>query len=720
MRFISRAHGLTIAAILCTAVLLTGASQATAQAGSGAQDPATLLKDFLHYVRIANPDLAEAAGNALFATNVSDEELAMIVTDHDLEEKVVVVFRRGRRMPGAGVFVAEIETRIENGRMKLARNDERVREAVAMLTGTLRERMFARKRLLEAGEYAMPALLGKIIDGKDPQLEVACTEIIEEIKRQAVMPLCAALGSVGPNAQRKICNMLGTIGYPAAIPYVLELAQAKGTTSDVQAAAMRAFKRLGGTSTSIAGQFTALSRNYFDDELSLVAWPDEDVNNIWTYDTYAGLMPTAVPTVIFSEVMSMKAAVAALGYDATSRGALALYVASDLRRENDLPNGVVDPVFGADRYSPQFFATAAGTSVAFDVLSLAIDQYDTALARDAIAALAETTGETTLFASARQPLLECLRYPSRRVQYDAALVLAGALPRKNFPGDEAVVPLLGSAVRDSSTNYGIVVASNDEDRRTYTNDLQQLGFKVLNGGVDYSAVRDEIGGAMGIDLVIVRGDLDMIRNVVHALRSDNLTAAVPIVASANIKDQSALAVEFESDRATTIWTAGGGASQFAAAVDDLLATTDSGPMSADDSEDYMFGAIEALLMLALDSNTVLNASDAEGALLQTLADDSRDAGIRLEVAAVVSALPGARAQQALIDAALAASGHDQIDLLDLAAASARRFGNNSAGRQVDALRDLIKTSTGDLADAAGRTWGALNFGPEESVQLILH
>jgi hypothetical protein len=720
MSFHPRLSALAFSAMICLPLGTLGISEIQAQSDSSrqsAKDPTTLMEDFLHYVRIAKPDLAEAAGNALMDSGVSDTDLAMIVYDNNLEDKLVSVLQRGRRMEGVSDLVAAIETRVEKGRIELARNPERVREAVKMLTGTLRQKMLAKDRLLAAGEYAVPALLEPVINGKDPQLEVACTAVIEEIKRQAVFPLCAALGAVDVNGQRKICNMLGAIGYPAAEPFLLQLAQADSTPDTVKASAMAAFKRLGGTSTSVSSQFTALGRRFFDGQMSLVAWPGEALNNIWHYDTYAGLTPTSVPTPIYGDVMAMTMARTALGYDKGSRQALALFVAGDLRRQNDLPDGASDPIFGGKRYSPEFFATAAGTSVAQDVLSMSIDRYDTALIRDSIAALSKTTGASNIFASARQPLLECLRYPDRRVQYDTALVIARALPKKNFPGDDIVVPLLGSAVRDSDAMYGIIVATNDEDRRTYAGDLQKLGFTTLNGGQNYADVRNELARSVGLDLVVIRGEIDMIRETIQALRNDNLTAAVPVIASANNADQSQLSTEFSDDRATIIWTAGRGADAFANAVDQLLERTGGARFSEDDARAYMLGALDALRQVAVDGNSVLAVSEAETPLLESLS--SRDGHVRLLVAEVVSLISGSRSQQALLDVALDATGSDQIDLLDLVAASARRFGNNAATRQIDGLRTLISKSTGDTADAAGRAYGALNVGPEETVKLIL-
>ncbi|MBB48684.1 MAG: hypothetical protein CMJ33_09120 [Phycisphaerae bacterium] len=712
---------LIVSAALALPFGLEMPSSAVAQSGSttaSAQDPTTLMKDFLHYVRIAKPELAAASGQALLDSSITDEQLALLVADNDLEDKLISVLRRGRRMPGVEGIVAEMETRVEDGRIALARDPERINKAVEMLGGTLRQKMLAETRLVAAGEYAMPALLAAVVDGSDPVLEVAATTVIERIKRQAVLPLCAALMQVDPSAQRKICNMLGEIGYPTAEPFLLELADAEGTSDVVKDAAMRAFKRLGGSSTSVSAQFVALGRRFFDQEMSLVPWPAESMNNIWSYDSYAGLTPTAIATPIYSDVMAMKMAQTALGFDDASADALALFVASDLRRGNEMTDGMVDPIYGDQSYSPEFFATAVGPGTTQDVLAMGLDQFDTALVNDALVALGDTTGRANLFIGARLPLLECLRYPDRRVQYRAALVLANALPKQSFPGDDAVVPLLGSAVRDSGSMFGIVVASNDEDRRTYGSDLQAMGFTVLDGGDSYDAVRSQLGRSVGLDLVVVRGGSALIRETIKGLRNDNLAAAVPVIACANSADELDLGNDFTGDRATMVWTAGGDQQAFMNAATALLKRTGGASMDEGEALEFSLASLDALARVAASDSTVLEVTSARPALLEALANG--DGHMHLLVADVLSMMPGSDAQQALIDSALAASDEmEQIDILDLVAASARRFGNQAAPRQVSALRDMIRSSQGDVADAAGRAFGALNVGPRQAVELIL-
>ncbi len=79
---------------------------------------------------------------------------------------------------------------------------------------------------------------------------------------------------------------------------------------------------------------------------------------------------------------------------------------------------------------------------------------------------------------------------------------------------------------------------------------------------------------------------------------------------------------------------------------------------------------------------------------------------------------GSEAQRTLFDAALAAAGDEQLDLLDTVAESVKRFGDHSAPRHIEALLDLITNSGGETAEAAARVAGALNLPTRTAIELI--
>ena len=102
-------------------------------------------------------------------------------------------------------------------------------------------------------------------------------------------------------------------------------------------------RRLGGTSTDVSAAFTALGRKFFSQEQSLIAYPADPANMVWSYGPHSGLVQTPVPTSIFCQVMAMRNARTALAADPSNRMALAVFVAADLRRENQIGAGETDP-----------------------------------------------------------------------------------------------------------------------------------------------------------------------------------------------------------------------------------------------------------------------------------------------------------------------------------------------------------------------------------------
>jgi hypothetical protein len=169
-------HALAVGGALAVTLVPAGSLLAAAPMVQDA-DQTRMVDDFLHYVLIAKPDLAEAAGRKLFDSGVTDAELADIVREKDLEDKVERALSRGRGMNEVGPMVMRFETSLEQGRLDLARDQARISEAIGMLDGPLRGQLMARNRLVEAGEYAVPQLLQTLITSGDPQMELMVTEV---------------------------------------------------------------------------------------------------------------------------------------------------------------------------------------------------------------------------------------------------------------------------------------------------------------------------------------------------------------------------------------------------------------------------------------------------------------------------------------------------------------------------------------------------------------
>lgn len=720
---------LPLSGMLLASLLLAGAPSALAASPVVAQDDAAASKDlrsiekgisdFVHYVLIGKADLAQTAAESLLSANVSDADLAAAVDGAKLGERLDKAVSRSRSMGAVADLAAQLDGRVEAGRRTMTRNPARIAESIGMLRGTLRERMIAEERLTAAGEYAVPQLLKVLVDSKDSALELEATKRLVELKRQAVLPLSMSLANLDSTSQRKVVAILGEIGWPTAIPFILEVGASPNAPETLRAACDAAFAQLNGSAKDVSAQFTALARRFFDREDTLIPNPSDDVNNIWSFDAttggFGGLQASPVSTAVFCDDMAKLLARRALAADPANSSALAIYIASDLRRENTLGS---DAEKG--RYSPQFFATTSGPSVCNEVLALAIDAKDTALVRDAVAVLAQTAGSNALVAnSGRSPMLEALRYSDRRARLDAALAIASSNPSAGFPGDFTIVPTLASAISGVSSSRAVVVGGSIEVRQALQEQLGSAGF-VAVGGADgassFDALEVEVIRANGVDLVVVRGALAEIQESVARVRASGATASTPIVVVASGADELAVRNAFESDRSIAVWTEGGTPDAFRAAATGAIERTSGSAMDEGESTEYAMRAAETLRAIASSRSPIFTMSDAEPALLQALA--TKQGGLRMMVAEVLARVATPAAQSALVDAALGASGGEQIALCDLAAAAARACGAKADDRQLSALRSLIASSEGEAADAAGRLHGALDAGSAEAVKLI--
>lgn len=685
---------------------------------SGQESPRQLLDDFVHYALIARPDLAAAKAQVLLESGITNAEMAdLIDEDRTLVERFDRAISWAQFVPELEDIAADLAQRIEKGRLDLARQPDRIERAIEMLVGTRRGQLLARVRLEEAGEYALPALLRTITDGEDQQLKLQCETMIREIGRQAVTPLCAALPNLDPVNQRIVCDLLGEIGWPHAAPYLAERSRNETVDAIVRDAAARAFRRVGGVNGDLSTLYSNLGRQYFNQVNSLVAFPYEPTNIVWSFD--GGLETQPVATAIYSEVMAMQLAAKALRLDPANRPALGLFVAANLKRENDLPAGESDPIYGESDYTPEFYATVFGTEVCLDVLGVAIDSLDTPLVRDAMVALADTTGGANLFLSGarRQPLLEALQYPDRRVRYEAALILGQALPDKGFAGDYVVVGLLASAVRTGNRVFALVIAPDEEDRRVRSSQLEDLGFDIVGSGPDVAVAGPAIAEAIGIDLILIKTpSTDAARQTVADLRVRTKTSATPVLILAGRLEFPDLMQDFASDAWVQVVPSNVINEAFGASIDTLMERASGGRLTEAEAEVYAIDALSALRDIAISNSPVYDIVDAAPALIDAI--ETRSGGTLLLVADILALIDSDEAQRTLFSAALAATGDEQIELLDRVAVSVKRYGGRTEPHHVNALLDLVKQASGDLAEAAATVHGALNLPSDAALELI--
>jgi hypothetical protein len=702
---------------LAAALLLLAAALGLPSTATAAETaPAVLLEDFIHYALTAQIPMAQANGEALMRSGLSDEDLAELVDDDPrMVDRLPVALRWAREVPSLEKIAAQLESRVERGRLERAQDADRIQEAIGMLAGTRRARTLAYDRLVEAGEYAVPPMLRALSDPSTAaEVTLGVTNTLPALGREAVLPLTTALPNVPERQQVIIINALADIGYPHAAASLVEVARDGNATEVVGTAANRAIRRLGWEnpeSINLAGLHVQLAEDYLREMEHLRARPTVtgsgeseavDVQNVWAWDAHGGLMSQLVPADLYWPVMAIRHANEARVLSPGDPTATATFVAGNLRLENRIGDrDVVLPVPDLER-SPSFHATVNGPAVARDVLLMAIDQDDAEMARDALRALSLTGGASSLIGgTGREAITEALMYPDQRVRYDAALVVARAMPHKAFPGSGRVVPLLGAAVNGGAGRQAVIVGGSSQGRNAAAARLEGMGYEVTAEGGDWDDISAG-GHAGGTDLAYVIGDTDQTLGIVDTLVSSG-SPVVLVVPDGELSEARTMtaglpAVGVLRDTASD--------EAFAHVVGSLDVGT---PMEQSDRRYYTSQAVEALRDLAMSRPAGLDVTEATDQLERTV--ETTKGPSQLLVAEVLALINESSAQQTLVDAALASTDEwQQVSLLDLAAASVRRFGDRVSSRQAADLRKFITDARGDTADAAARLYGAMNRG----------
>ncbi|MDP6693168.1 MAG: HEAT repeat domain-containing protein [Phycisphaerales bacterium] len=699
---------------LLTIVLVTFTTFSAAQE----VDTDSYLDDFIHYALIANVDLAEANAIALLRSELSDEDFYKLVNETKQRQD------RFDRAIGWALYVerlqplaAELEDRVETGRINLIRNPEQLAQAIDLLSGTTRQRLMAEDRLIAAGEYAVPPLLRTMFDSPDARTTRMVSKMLTAIGGDAVLPLSVALPHLNSESQVVVCRVLGNIGYAHAAPALLSLLQNENASPAVAQSAVKALTAIGIDSESnLSTLQTVVAGQFFDDQVSVMPEAIAGINNFWVWDNMYGLETRDVPEAVFGDVMAMYFAASALETDPTNEPAMSIFVASNLRRDRDLA-GVDDLVYGNLAYSPEFYATVFGPEIARDVLSIALDRNDTLLARDAIAALARTAGAVAAVTGSDQPLVRAMFYPDRRVQYESAITIASTLPKMSFEGSYRVVPLLASAVRSGDAMYAIIIGEDEEVRRRLATSLEAMGWSIMGEGTNPTNAIESAGIIPGIDLaVVIARSPDNGQIVANELALLRDTTATPVLVLADGADVQVLRNVFENQNMVSAAHVVVSDAALSSVLEDLLSKAAGGRLDVAEAEFFSAKALAVLRDIAL-ANTVLQVDDATGALVDALAtSDPITQGL---VAETLSMVNTRLAQQTLVSAALSEGPmDDRIMLLDEAAASVRRWGNLTKEWQVAEIINLVETASGDLSDAAARLNGAINH-PDTSVMIFM-
>jgi len=684
-----------------------------------------LLEDFNHFVFIDKYDLAEATAVELLDRGITPRQFVGLVEDSNEIDRFEKAVAKAMRSGDAEGAAARLQRLWDRGKLEMVRDPAQIANHILLLTGTARQRLYAIERLRAAGEYALPQLLDGLLDRNNKPLQAEVERLLVSMGRDAVIPLCTALPELDPGGQVTVINVLALIPYRTSTPFIAEVRR-NTKSDDVRASAERALNRLLGTAeVSPASLFLQLAEGYYAEKSELTSFPGESHQLLWSYEPGVGLFMTAIITPVYHEAMSMRMAERALGLDSSNADALALWIAANFSREidtpEDLPPDWENPAYPKSRRGARYYAVAAGAVPCQRVLGRALDDNDTPLARRAIAAIQATAGADSLWANldGRQPLLEALRYPNRRVRYEAALALGSAQPRVYFEGAERVVPILASAVRDASARFALVVSSDVERGQSLTGLLKQEHYTVLPAVRTLDDAAASIAETPGVDLIVTSLGVDATRALISDAHSSPRLAATPVLALIESgPDAIAMANEYRRDAGVEIRRVQIRESMLRGAISSLIETASGGPITEAEARDYADRSLGVLRDLAVSNNAILNVDDAASPLIGVL---ERSIGsLRIQIADVLARIDRRGAQVALMSSALRAQHEDRVHLLATVALSAKRFGNMLDQRQIEDLISLASGGEESEATAAAALIGALGLSNADLIRVIVN
>ncbi len=729
MRFVNRnltgfSLSLTLLAGSSLALLTPPVAAATiagAQPESLDEQQLELLRDYIHFVKIARFDVAADLGTRLLDSGLSSEEFVDLVEQSREQQRFEEAVAASLRVPVIEPIAAQLESIFRDGKLARARNPEEIARNIGLLTEGLRARSLARERLIVAGEYAMPQLLDAYLQQKDLALKAQVQRLMVDMGRQAIVPLMTALRGLDATSQEAIAEVLGLIPYRTSLPVLIDVYQSTENNA-VRQATGRAISRLGGNPGSdVAEMYALLANSYYSEPAELTSFPGEDYQLVWDFNPGLGLVMVPIQTPVFHEAQTMRMAERALNLQPQNNETLALWVAANYSRDFDTPDGYENPVYGSERRSAEYFGIAVGPEIDQLVLRRGIDSRDTPLVRSAISAIAKTAGSRSLWGQdidGRYPLLESLNYQNRRVQFETALALGNAQPGESFSGSERVIPLLASAVKDAAARYAVVLTGSDrESYDQYRVALEQQGFTVLPPAPEgFGQLEAAIAETPTVDLIVSAQGFDNTLLSIESARADNKMAVAPVLALMGPDDLIAMERQYGRDQTVAVRRQAISPSAFDNSVESLLEVASGGPISLEEADEYAARAIEVLRNLAISNNQALNISDAASILIDVL--QQTEGYTLLDIAEIISYMPQDKAQQAIMDKAMGSDPEIQIELLTVVADSGKRFGNQLNNRQIRRLIEMAQSDNQDLATAAAATMGALEVDNDNLLQLI--
>jgi HEAT repeat protein len=407
--------------------------------------------DFLHYTKIGRLDLAAGYARAVLDSNPDPLELLALSEQNPQGYQILVKVAQTTHDSELAELGGKILEIIEEGKFIRRADPKIITEEIKRLSGTSRGQLTSVKRLRNAGEYAVPYMIEALADDSRKAEWPNIIWALPQVGKDAIRPLVVALQTENVGVKAEIIKALGNIGYTQSLGYLKYVAE-NDTSSEMRFNAEQSIMGIDPAAVQApASQLLyRLAESYYYHTESLAPAEQGSLSNVWFWDKQGQrLTREKVDSAYFNELMAMRSCEWALRAEPGFGGAIGLWLAAYFKAEStglEMPN-----YFGSANPDAFVYATTAGAEYLHQALERALKDNDAYVALGAIEALAVTAGEESLFyrLGTTQPLVQALSFGNRAVRYSAAIAIASAGPRQEFPEKRLVAQILSQALAES-------------------------------------------------------------------------------------------------------------------------------------------------------------------------------------------------------------------------------------------------------------------------------
>ena len=700
--------------VLVTLTVLVSLSSSTWALTSTARN----WEEFMHYVLIGRWDLAQGYGQALIELDPDPVEVLDLAQSDRFPDayKKLLLLSDNEQLRDIAASVLEL---IERGRYLRRTNLTRIADEIDRLSGPTRGRMLAVSRLADSGEWAVPLIIQTLRDPTRSEEYANIIWALPKLNKEIVGPLLVVLQQCDElNIQLIVLETLEQLGYPQALPYLLEILERPDASAEIREKATEVYERIAKQKltdgVSAALEFEQLAEGFYNHQPSLQVAASQIQATVWFWDRKKGLVFEQVPAGAFDELMTMRACEQAIRLDGDMSSAIALWLSAFFRLEAE---GYDQPkYFGANHAGAATYAMVSGPEYLHQVLNRALQNRNQAVALAAINVLQRNSGQQSLLyeIGGESPILQALSYPDREVRYRAALTVAGALPTQPFDQSDLVLPILAEMMRQKGQRYAMVVDADQERRNQMIDMLQSSGdFAGVGGEAFFAAAMERSRSFPSIDLLLVAWDIDKptVAEGIKLQQTDQRLGFCPTIVYCPTDEMPAVTPLPQKFNFVAVHPDTLAIDQIRSLREDILARNHAVPFDQSKADAFAAQAAQIMRELAVSGNTVLDLRDVQDELIEALNETRRH--ILVDAIYTLSCMDTLKAQRALAEVGLSPQRPRELQLLSLQnlARSAKFFGNLLVAEQIEALEALATDRGGDdeLRSIAAETFGSLNL-----------